>query len=459
MLSEKKLAANKLNAQKSTGPKTPQGKAKVSQNAVTHGLTSHRPVLDMEDTAEFRTFVNEMLDQLDPTNPLEFFFAKRAACQAWRIQRAQCYETLVLDRLVNNVGQASPLGNKNDKTNPIDTVGADHRVCPDDSTTRPPKTKITDYIEVDPGLFGEDDDPKALLGQAIMDDFRNHWTLDKIARYETRLEGSMMRCLTKFQKVRESKMMNFTGIRQYYRGFQPRPQDFQDTPNVGQASSLGNKVGEASVLHSENDKTNPIDTVGTDPRVCPDDPHKSQPSKENPDQNENEQNKPKPYPDRVRRCQSDTEAPSVSVLPAVSKVGPSKVEGSAGTDDSIYSRIENDPNALPMDSFKHWKILHCAPRGETIDIDDGLDIPAVLHRPDVPERDEYVFRKGWHHQVLRMVNYPWEKRCNLTESELNELVDSIIGGFPNPAQFLWDFDLIELTAEAAAKRRLPALAS
>jgi hypothetical protein len=87
MCSERQAAANKFNAQKSTGPKTPEGKNKVSQNAVTHGLTSHRPVLDNEDTAEFRTFVNELIDQLDPTNPWEFVFAKRASCQAWRIHR------------------------------------------------------------------------------------------------------------------------------------------------------------------------------------------------------------------------------------------------------------------------------------------------------------------------------------------------------------------------------------
>ena len=31
--SKKKLAANRANAQKSTGPRTPEGKAKVAQNS------------------------------------------------------------------------------------------------------------------------------------------------------------------------------------------------------------------------------------------------------------------------------------------------------------------------------------------------------------------------------------------------------------------------------------------
>jgi hypothetical protein len=38
MATEKQINANRKNAQKSTGPKTAEGKAAVSQNAVKHGL-------------------------------------------------------------------------------------------------------------------------------------------------------------------------------------------------------------------------------------------------------------------------------------------------------------------------------------------------------------------------------------------------------------------------------------
>ena len=39
MASEKQIAANRANAKKSTGPKTPTGKLKSSRNAYRHGLS------------------------------------------------------------------------------------------------------------------------------------------------------------------------------------------------------------------------------------------------------------------------------------------------------------------------------------------------------------------------------------------------------------------------------------
>ncbi len=45
MTTEAQVAANRLNAQKSTGPRTPEGKGVVSQNAVKHGLLAREGVL------------------------------------------------------------------------------------------------------------------------------------------------------------------------------------------------------------------------------------------------------------------------------------------------------------------------------------------------------------------------------------------------------------------------------
>ena len=51
MASEKQGRANRQNTQKSTGPKTPQGKAAVRLNAAKHGLLSKEALLPGEDGA------------------------------------------------------------------------------------------------------------------------------------------------------------------------------------------------------------------------------------------------------------------------------------------------------------------------------------------------------------------------------------------------------------------------
>jgi hypothetical protein len=56
MTSPKQIEANRENALKSTGPKTSEGKAVVSLNAVKHGLLSAKVFLPNEDEAAFVDF-------------------------------------------------------------------------------------------------------------------------------------------------------------------------------------------------------------------------------------------------------------------------------------------------------------------------------------------------------------------------------------------------------------------
>ena len=54
MTTKRKIKANRRNARKSTGPTSPEGKARVSRNAVTHGLCSRKALLPNETLPPMR---------------------------------------------------------------------------------------------------------------------------------------------------------------------------------------------------------------------------------------------------------------------------------------------------------------------------------------------------------------------------------------------------------------------
>ncbi len=78
MASEAQISANRANAQKSTGPRTPAGKAVASQNAVTHGFLARDTVLQGEDAGEFAVHRDRMLRDLAPAGDGELDLAAAA---------------------------------------------------------------------------------------------------------------------------------------------------------------------------------------------------------------------------------------------------------------------------------------------------------------------------------------------------------------------------------------------
>jgi len=88
MTTEKQIVANRRNALKSTGPKTDEGKAKTSQNALTHGLTARgQSLLPCESPDAYHQFIDEIIQSLSPSPPLETVLARRIADTLWRLQR------------------------------------------------------------------------------------------------------------------------------------------------------------------------------------------------------------------------------------------------------------------------------------------------------------------------------------------------------------------------------------
>jgi len=70
-ISDAQLAANRANAQSSTGPKTEQGKLVSSHNALKTGLTGRTIVLPTDDVAAYQSLVALINKKFAPANDIE----------------------------------------------------------------------------------------------------------------------------------------------------------------------------------------------------------------------------------------------------------------------------------------------------------------------------------------------------------------------------------------------------
>lgn len=80
------------------GPKTRAGKAKVSQNAIRHGLLVSTPVLASENADEYDQHVTSTIESLGANSHVEVLLATRIAQVFWRLARLNRYETGQIDK-------------------------------------------------------------------------------------------------------------------------------------------------------------------------------------------------------------------------------------------------------------------------------------------------------------------------------------------------------------------------
>ncbi len=97
MASAAQIAANKQNAQLSTGPRTAEGKAIARLNAMKHGLLAEKvmTLADGEGEEFFQLYMDLHID-LDPEGSLEILLVDRVISLSWRLMRASKIEREVL---------------------------------------------------------------------------------------------------------------------------------------------------------------------------------------------------------------------------------------------------------------------------------------------------------------------------------------------------------------------------
>jgi hypothetical protein len=96
MASEKNITANRRNARQSTGPRTLEGKARVAQNALKHGLRAENITLPDEDPAAFEIYRKQIHSELEPQTAVEWSLVEAIASKFWRLLRVPRIEAAAL---------------------------------------------------------------------------------------------------------------------------------------------------------------------------------------------------------------------------------------------------------------------------------------------------------------------------------------------------------------------------
>jgi hypothetical protein len=85
--SPERLDANRANAQHSTGPTSPEGKAKSSLNALKTGLTGQTVLLSTDDAVAYQQHLDRHFKQYAPANDDEHTLVQSIADTEWRLLR------------------------------------------------------------------------------------------------------------------------------------------------------------------------------------------------------------------------------------------------------------------------------------------------------------------------------------------------------------------------------------
>ena len=95
MASKRQLAANRRNAKKSTGPRTPEGRAAVRLNGVKHGLQAETLILPGEQQSDFTDLLQTFEAEYQPATPIAETHVRELAMSTWRLNRLDLTEAAI----------------------------------------------------------------------------------------------------------------------------------------------------------------------------------------------------------------------------------------------------------------------------------------------------------------------------------------------------------------------------
>ena len=265
--------ANRKNAKRSTGPRTPEGKARSSQNACKHGLFARDTVLPDENPQEFLELIADLEQELQAVGGFEHRLVRHIADTEWRMRRLVRLETGALthqldkERLYAQRVQAE-LGNLPPALQPKPGEGSqapqpqpgekNQTLVPEPADRGTPADHIPDSI---PDSINDNAQPDAdyqqttrELGSAIVA-HRDSPVLLTLSLYESRLNRkhlSLLKQLRLTQKIRrteEAERHESADPRNQGKVPQPLPSETEARAVVARATDTAPPASEPEPRH------------------------------------------------------------------------------------------------------------------------------------------------------------------------------------------------------------------
>jgi len=193
----RQLAANRANALKSTGPRTPAGKLKVSQNAFKHGLCTQRAVLPGESEVDYNLLSAELRRDLRPRTAIQNLLLNRIVNVHWKLIRLQDAEIQLYEL-------------ESLKAAPDDPSASDdpQQMTNDEGQMTLPRSDLPTTPEdfLDPEAYApkplyQNMFPCEVLARRFSDDPDNGFIL--LHRYEQSLQRELRSLLTRYHQVQK----------------------------------------------------------------------------------------------------------------------------------------------------------------------------------------------------------------------------------------------------------------
>ncbi|MBR1257758.1 hypothetical protein JQ634_29235 [Bradyrhizobium sp. AUGA SZCCT0240] len=196
MTSFRQIEANRrnVNAGKSTGPNTEEGKHRSRQNAIRHGLCAETVVEIVEDIDDYRGFEAAVIADYDARTAVERELVLRLASLLWRLRRATAIETDLLRiqaEILRDRGQGRSPDGLNNRASPIIEVIAPLNDACD-------KSSRTDRFAAPPAVNSARQLTLCFQRLGNLD----HGVFERLGRYESAIGRQVLKTLYLLRSVR-----------------------------------------------------------------------------------------------------------------------------------------------------------------------------------------------------------------------------------------------------------------